>query len=145
MEHLFSCLHLLVFSHQHLLWDEQPHQWQQVELDQLFRPLRRDVKQRDRLLCSRDHQHQNNPVHTHAMTLQYNHRLHLRVTYNFSYLRMPFSTKDNHQASTSTKLWTPQLETLGERLLQTGLQCNYDLTSPHKEKHNRFLRHIFLI
>ena len=58
---------------------------------------------------------------------------------------MTFSTKDYHHATTSQKLWTLQLEILGERLLETRLPCNYDLIRLHKEKHNRFLRHNFLI
>ena len=57
---------------------------------------------------------------------------------------MPFSTKDNHHATTSRKLWRPQLETLGERLPQIHLRCSYDLTRQLKEKHNHFLRHISL-
>ena len=58
---------------------------------------------------------------------------------------MTFSTKDNHQATTSQKFWTLQLKILEERLLQTRLPCKYDLIRPHKEKHNHFLRHIFVI
>ena len=73
------------------------------------------------------------------MTLQYNHRLPLKLTYNLSYLRMTFFTKDNQHATTSKKLWTLQLEILGEHLLQTRVPCNYNLIRLHKEKHNRFL------
>ena len=61
-----------------------------------------------------------------------------KLTYNLLYLRMPLSTKDNHQTTTSQKSWTLQLETLGERLLQTRLSCNYDLARPHKKSTTAF-------
>ena len=69
-----------------------------------------------------------------------------RITPQFditlSYLTMPFSTKDHRHATTSWNLWTLQLEIFGEHLLQLHLHCSYDPTH-QKEKHNRFLRHIY--
>ena len=42
-----------------------------------------------------------------------------------------FLHKRQSPVTTSRKLWTPQLEILGEHLLQARLQCNYDLIRPH--------------
>ena len=71
------------------------------------------------------------------MTLPYNHRPLITLTYSLSYLGMPFATKDNHHAITSRKLWTLQPEILGKHLLQTRPKCSYDLTRHHKEGYNR--------
>ena len=78
------------------------------------------------------------------MTLQYNQRLLLLSTFNLSYLRMLFSTKDNHHATTSQELWTLQPEILRKHFRQTRINCSYELIRQHKEKINRFSRQIFL-